>query len=422
MSLIETLLTAKPGTLIWDKSHPTLSVKGLHLKVLGPGRASIHLYYRTMNGTQRRPKIGDFPTMKLADARKIAKEWLLEVVRGGDPSKERQEARAELTVKELFDLAMTKHWSAPKYQKSGWAKEVLNLWKNHLAGPFGSLKLSEVTAKMIREWHASLSSTPYAANRSKAVLSKLFSFAELEEIRPQNTNPCALVSDHPEVKRERFATEEEIAAVGAILRREAPQSPAAVAFLYLLILTGSRPRAIERARWEDLEIFEQDCQFFGKLTFDGKSGREVVILPPQAMDALKKVPIVSDGTITGIKMPRRLWGRIREEVGCPDLWARDWRRTFASVGMSSGVAPSVIGELQNHKDAQTRQIYQKLFSETRAGAAYSIAEKLGKIMHSEASPPHTDPSASSEPVPQPDGQPGHSKPKTTSHLRLCRTD
>lgn len=416
MNLVETLLTAAPGTLIWDKFHPTLSVKGLHLKVLGPGRASIHLYYRTKNGTQRRPKIGDFPTMKLSDARRIAKEWLVEVARGGDPSRERKESRAELTVGELFGLVMRKHWSAERFERSGWRKEVLNLWKNHLDKPFSAKKLSDVTAKDVRDWHEGLRPTPYSANRAKAVLSKLYSFAEREELRPQNSNPCALVEEHPEKKRERFATEEEIAKVGEILRREATKNPQAAAFLYLLILTGSRPRAIERALWSELDIFDREGKLFGRLSFDGKSGREEVIIPPQCMAVLKNLPYRENGTITGIKMPRRLWAKIKKEVGCPDLWARDWRRTFASVGLSHGVAPGIVGELQNHKDAQTRQIYQKLFPETRMEATSLIAEAYASLLSAQ----HTDPSASSEQVPQPDDRPGLPTETEASPTTPCR--
>lgn len=190
------------------------------------------------------------------------------------------------------------------------------------------------------------------------------------------SNPCSAVPDHPEVKRTRYAQGGEIPAVGKVLEREAVNHPAEVAYIYVLIFTGSRPRAIERCTLDNLERLQNGV---GVLTFQGKSGREQVILPLQAMALLDKLPPDRE-TLTGIKFPRRFWEAVREEAGCRDLWARDWRRTFATVGLSNGLNLDGLGELLNHKDPETTRIYAKLLSEARVEMAAKIASKLETML------------------------------------------
>jgi len=228
---------------------------------------------------------------------------------------------------------------------------------------------------------------PVTANRSLEVLSKMMSFAEEFGLKALGTNPCKLTKFKAK-KRNRYATVDEIRSIAAILDREAEANPSAVAFIYLLMFTGSRPRAIERATWSQLKHTTINGQKYGMLTFQGKTSEETgevetVVLPPQAMMAIDKLPKVRGGTITGINMPRRLWRKIQEEVGCQDLWMRDLRRTFATIGMSDGIGASTIGEVLNHRSTQTTKIYAKLMQNSKMEAASQIANQMAKLMLNE---------------------------------------
>lgn len=88
------------------------------------------------------------------------------------------------------------------------------------------------------------------------------------------------------------------------------------------------------------------------------------------------LPRVEGMTITGMKMPRTLWRRVREEAGCPDLWVRDWRRTFATLGYSDGVDMWTVGELLNHRSTETTKIYAKMMDTRRLEAVTRIADKI----------------------------------------------
>lgn len=384
--MTEAIRNAQPGETIYDRGEES-SVPGLHLRVGPKGNKRFFLFYVTRKGTRRRPKLGEFPLLSVNDARKIAKAILLKVAAGEDPGAQWEEARAERTVDELFEATWRDHWSKPRYKDSGWAREAQRNYKLHIKPTFGALRISEVTASSVLNWHASLEATPYAANRSLECFSRMFTYAIEQEWKPlpecEGANPCRLVKAHPERKRKRFASKEEIEKLGQILEREKEKHPRQVAFIYLLMLSGSRPSFIAKATREDLTL-QGDVGFLrlrGKMS-DTTGEDEVVVLPPKALALINALP--PSPTLTGLKNPSVFWGKVRKEAGCPDLWARDWRRTFATVGMAEGIDMDLIGKMLNHKSKQTTDLYAQLPLTTQANTAKKIAERFEEIISSAA--------------------------------------
>jgi integrase len=290
----------------------------------------------------------------------------------------------ELTLDQLFEKAFKEYWSASRFEASGWKKEVELLYRKNISPTFGGIKLSLIEPLSVKKWHRTFEGKNTTGNRSLAVLTRLFTYAAEEELFPQNSNPCSLVSKFKERKRKRFASEDEIQKIADILKRESESKPADVAFIYLLMFTGSRPRAIERATRNQLERVEVMGKTFGVLTFQGKSSEttgddEVVVIPPFAMGVLDRLPL-NLKTLTGTKMPRTLWDKIKKEAGCPDLWARDWRRTFATLALSGGLSSGILGEILNHRSAQTTKIYSKLLSRERLNAVSKVSDRIAEIM------------------------------------------
>jgi integrase len=78
-------------TMIWDSS-----VTGFAVRILPGGSRTFWYQYRTpggRSGTNRMVRIGTFPTVKLADARKRAHDLAGQVARGQDPAGKRAEAK-----------------------------------------------------------------------------------------------------------------------------------------------------------------------------------------------------------------------------------------------------------------------------------------------------------------------------------------
>ena len=375
------LFTQELGKYVWDKGRD--SVKGLCVRArLNEDKAIVHsfyFYYVTKDGIQRRPKIGDFGReLNLTQARAVAKQWAAKVALGEDPSLERQLKRKETTVNALFQKCYDQYW---KNNKSGWGVEAARIYEKHIKEPFGNYKITGVRPGMVREWMDSMAETPIQANRSLRVLSKMFNYAESRELIRLGQNPCRIVESFKENKRDRFATPHELKALSDVLERQAKSYPKQVAFIYLLMFTGARPSSIERAKWEDLTITSNGV---GLLKLDGKTGKDTVVVPLPAMRILEKLNRYHP-EILGIKLPHGFWKTTAKEAGCPDLWARDLRRTFATIGLSHGQGIGVIGELLNHKSTETTKIYAKLIDTARVTAASEIASTIESIIKSDQS-------------------------------------
>jgi integrase len=371
------------GQTAWDRGSQ-VSVKGLHAKATGTG-VSFMLYYRTKQGLQRRPKIGDFPAITVGEARKRAKVILDQVATGIDPKGEWDLSKAETTVADLYKKTFDEYWDTPKFRNSRRTQDVVACWKR-LEPYFAKMKLSQVSVPSVISWQKSQAKTPFAANRALEVLSRMFRYAEELGFRSPGSNPCSAVSHFPEKSRDRYPSAEELRKIKMIFDRDISTNPRAVVFLYLLAVTGSRPSAIERAKWSDIKTVTNPAgEQFGILVFSGKStdktgNNEVVVIPPQGMRMLERLPRLGNSTITGIKMPRRYWLSVREEIGSNDLWARDLRRGFATVGLSGGMNLSTIGELLNHSSTQTTKTYAKLMDAPRMAAAQAVANQMDRIM------------------------------------------
>lgn len=375
MSFKENIEKAEPShSFIWDGCEDQ-SVKGLHVRKYESGVISFFVHYRTRSGTQRRPKIGEFPAISVTEARYRAKKLLAQVVLGEDPKGDWDESKKEPTVGDVYAEALKKHWDKKQFAASGWAKEVERIYEKQIKNIFGSCKLSELKARRVRAWHAGFADTkPVAGNHALAVLGRIYSFAMEQEICV--SNPCTLVKRHVITARRRYASPDELKKILGILRRELPKNPKGALFLLTVLYTGARPTSIERSKWEDIAFKDG----YGVLEFKGKSTAktgeaETILIPPQLYSIYSEAKTDPFGS----KLPRHLWKKIQKEVGCEDLWARDLRRTFATLAMGSGVNVGVIGELLNHRDTQTTAVYAKLMDGHRVSAIDAVAKVVDSL-------------------------------------------
>lgn len=373
---------AMPGETLWD-----VDVPGLHLRVT-ESKKSFYLYFRTKLRDERRPKLGDARILSLAQARENARAMLAEVAAGKDPIADRTAAIAEPTMDDLWTECAKKHWNKGRQ----WDKDADRLYHRNVAPKLGRLRVRAITYDDVDGVAKALVKTPTESRNTTAVLSKMLNLAERWKHRAVNTNPCTLLERPPARKRRRFATRAEIGIIGPLLEAEAARAAtlkhrhvaadvtSSVAFLYILMFSGARPSEIERATPQQLERVTVDGTACGILRLpEGKTGHRDVFLPAQAMHHIDKLP-KGTRTLLNRKMPRRVWGRVRKKAGCADLWARDWRRTFATVGMSNGLTAGAVGELLGQKSAQTTKIYAKLMEDPALAAANMVAGHLETML------------------------------------------
>src|SRR4029079_3898160 len=112
--------------------------------------------------------------------------------------------------------------------------------------------------------HHELGDKPYQANRTLALLSKFFGWAEKHGLRLEGSNPCRHVEKYREGRRERFLSQTELAKLGDALReaeQEKSCSPWVIAAIRLLTFTGARRNEILTLRWEHVSE-EHECLCF----------------------------------------------------------------------------------------------------------------------------------------------------------------
>lgn len=356
---------APPGSTLNDDQ-----VIGLSLRCSPKGKKSWSLFYR-LGKQQRRPTIGSYPTLGLSEARALAREMLMDVARGIDPSAEKQARRAAPTMDEL--------WAA--YAKANARKKTIGqdewAWGKFVAPALGSTLAREVTLEQVQNLHVALADTPYQANRVLALLSSVLNYGEAMGWRPRGTNPCAHVKRFREFKRRRYMAPQEASAIGALLAKYEPTHPEAVAFIRLLILTGARKSELANAGWSQLvgnKLVLDDHKT------DGGGAQRVIHLSAAARQIIESLPYRPGKAILGIADPKKLWEKIRTEAGCPDLRLHDLRHSFASAGLSAGLTLPQIGELLGHSAPATTARYAHLVDRAAQRAVSEIESVVVGMM------------------------------------------
>ena len=293
---------------------------------------------------------------------------MLEVAAGRDPQADRRASKTEPTVKELCTQYMKEY--APKKKTAHEDQAMIN---STVIPRLGKLRVADVQRTDVVAIHEAMAQTPYMANRVLALLSKMFTLAEMWGYRPPYTKPTRFVPRYPEKKRRRIMGGDEAAAISVALTKRAKRRPEAVAIIWMLALTGARASEVYKAKWEWLD---------GSVLHlpDSKTGAKPVYLPKQVMELLEPRRR-AEGLIFKGKNPREVWEAVRAEAGCPpDLRLHDLRRTFASQALSMGMTLDQIGELFGHASTQTTSRYAWMVPTTAQQSVESVAEKLEKMM------------------------------------------
>jgi len=321
----------------------------------------------------------------------IARSWAGLVAAGGDPAADRESLRQAPTVSDLLDRFITDH--AERNNKPSTVRNIKQTIENHLRPTLGRVKVRDVTRADISKLHGSLRSTPYQANRALALLSKAFSLAEVWGLRPDGSNPCMRVQRFEEKSRERFLSEKEFAALGAVLAKaergelmpkgkDAPVyvSPQAITAIRLLLFTGARVSEILGLRWEFINGENNTAELP-----DSKTGKKTIHLPPAALEVLNGLERPANGKsyvvrggrgagdasqpLVNIKKP---WGIIRSAAGLDGVRLHDLRHSFASAAIAGGMSLPMIGALLGHRDVKTTARYAHLADDPIRAAAAQV--------------------------------------------------
>lgn len=373
---IDALKPEAKDYFIWDSQ-----IAGFGVRVMPSGAKSYQAQYRK-GGRTRRVSLGRHGKITVDEARRLAKDVMGQVAMGENPAEEIALERRAPTVASLCKRFFKDH--AEERCKPTTQKEYRRALDLFIKPEIGSFKVIDVERKDIAALHHKYRDTPYQANRTLQVLSKMFNMAEIWGLRPDGSNPCRHVPKYREQKRERYLSQHELQRLGEALseaERDGSESVHVVAAFRLLILTGCRLREIQTLQWG----FITDA---GMELPDTKTGARRIPLPAAARAVLSTLPrtpgnpYVIEGKlekshITDLQHP---WRRIRARAGLDDVRIHDLRHTYASNAVSSGMPIQMVGRLLGHTQIQTTMRYAHLADDPVRRAAEENANRLSAFV------------------------------------------
>lgn len=211
----------------------------------------------------------------------------------------------------------------------------------------GALRVEAATRQDVIELHNAMKNTPRQANHALAVLSRMFSLAEVWELRPEGSNPCRLIRKFPENVRERFLSEQKLTRLGNVIdeliqKSEAPSD--AFMAIRLLALTGCRLGEILGMKWEHVDL-EQGCFQLP----NAKAGNRQHPIGDTVIDLLKQWPkrkdcpwVVSskdhDAPLSTSTV-ESIWRQVRDKAELKGVRIHDLRHTVGTYAGQTGAKP-----------------------------------------------------------------------------------
>src|SRR5262249_39077286 len=121
-------------------------------------------------------------------AREAAKKVIVAIREGHTPAEQRARDRAMPRVSDFAASWLQEHVNAKL--KFSTARLYSSTLRSIILPAIGSIRVGQLTADDVSRMHLRARSTPYAANRAVAIVSKMMHFAERKGLRPRNANPA----------------------------------------------------------------------------------------------------------------------------------------------------------------------------------------------------------------------------------------
>ena len=371
---VDALAGQERERVVWDDD-----LKGFGVRVHPTGR-KVYIVKTRYRGRAIKMTIGPHGTVTPSYARVRAAEIITDARAGKNPAGRNTDAPTMMALGKRF---LKEYVST--HCKPSTAEEYRRSVKLFIDTRIGRYRVPDIQRSDIAALHYDMRDTPYQANRTLGVLSKMFNLAELWDLRPDGSNPCRHVKRFREEKRERFLSDIEYQRLGAALKEievDGTETASAIAAVRLLMLTGCRLSEIQKLRWEHVDLGASELRLP-----DTKTGAKVVYLGDPAIAVLERIdrrdgnPWVIAGRKPGSHLTdlQHPWRRIRARAALDDVRIHDLRHSFASGGLLVGEGLPMIGKLLGHTQVQTTARYAHLANDPVKSAANRIASRIAEV-------------------------------------------
>ncbi|MEW8646647.1 MAG: tyrosine-type recombinase/integrase [Candidatus Thiodiazotropha endolucinida] len=354
---------------------------GLGIRVTPKGVKSWVFIYR-YQGKTRRLTLGRYPKMTVAKAHADHGKALLALEKDIDPGTIEVEARRQdrraPTVKMLVDEYIEK-WAKPR--KRSWAKDE-SILDRDVVSEWSKRKAKDITRRDVVLLLDGIveRGAPIQANRTLAVIRKMFNFAVSRDIVP--SNPCLQVkAPAPENQRDRVLSAEEIKILWDALSQvdqepaddkevQVSMSKGTALALQFQLLTAQRKGEVAAAAWSEIDLTAKLWAIPAEKSKNKLPHR--VPLSPQAISLLEQIKDESKDSTWLFPSPRGKGkrhiletaidhaARLNQEAIGIDHWVpHDLRRTAASLMTSIGITRLVVSKILNHVESGITAVYDR---------------------------------------------------------------
>jgi integrase len=340
---------------------------GLGVRVSPKGRKSWIFMYRFI-GKARRMGLGTYPAISLASAHvKHAKAKEL-IDKGIDPAAQQVERkRADRTAETVADLIeeYLEKWARPRKRSAAGderqlRKDVLPVW--------GTRKAKEITRRDVITLLDGIveRGSPIQANRTLAVIRKMFNFAISRDI--VGATPVAMVrAPAKENQRDRVLSAEEIRTLWKGLDTAAMSEGVKLA-LKLQLATAQRKGEIVGAAMAEFDFEDNVWTIPAERSKNGQAHR--VPLSPLALSLIAEAQEHAGDSPWLFPSPRdkgpiappavnRAVCKSLPAIDVADLTPHDLRRTAASFMTSLGISRLTVSKILNHVETGVTAVYDR---------------------------------------------------------------
>lgn len=338
----------KSEVLIFDDALP-----GFGLRVRAGGKRTWIAQYR-IGAQQRRVSLGIVGAISAAEARKRAKQDIGGAQAGHDVQAKKITQRAPkappgVTLGDLFEMYLPV--AKEKLKPTSYADLVRHLRTNW--APLRSLEVKDLERRHIAaELERIAIRGKYEANRSRASLSAMFSWAIGAGRVTRDSNPVIGTNKATnEIARDRVLSDME-----ASLIWKQSGSGHYAAIIRLLLLTGQRREEVAAITWSEIDLVK-GLWSLPKTRTKNKRAHDVPLSEPAIaiLEGLPRQPerdlVFGDGkgAFSGWSKCKERFDERLKAAGMTAPWRlHDLRRTVATGMANIGVQPHIVEAVLNH--------------------------------------------------------------------------
>lgn len=371
---------------VWEEGR-----HGFGVRVTPKGHKSFIFMYR-FGGKARRLTLGHYPAMSLAKARQEHADARTLLEGGVDPGakavSEREEQRKAPTIADLAQEYLEKWAKVRKRERS--IREDKRILDKDVLPAWGTFKALDITRRDVINLLDEIvdRGAPIMANRTLAVIRKMFNFAVTRDIVP--VSPCGGVqAPAPEQQRDRILTNDEIRALWQGLEA-AKMAEGTKLALKLQLVTAQRKGEVVSAAWEEIDMAEGWWTIPGEKSKNNLPHR--VPLSPLAVELFQAAKFFAGDSpwvfpsprggkhITPEAIDHALRRPGPEALGFAFV-PHDLRRTAASLMTGMGIPRLVVSKILNHVERGVIRVYDRhTYDNEKQRALEKWSRKLKSII------------------------------------------